>query len=93
MGAGVNALTRDVGVEDVACAYDHFGGVFYQVSDYGDGARDRHFNFYDGDAAAGDGFGGEEGVFGGGEADGGDDADLFDAGVDFFAFHFVQGLG
>jgi hypothetical protein len=86
-------LAGDVGIENIAGADDHVGGVFYEVSDYGDGAGDRHFNFDDRDSAAGDGFGCEESVFGGGEADGGDNADGFDAGVYFVAFHFVVASG
>jgi hypothetical protein len=88
--AGINALAGYVGIEDVAGTDDHFGGVFYEVGDYGDGTGDGHFDFDDGDSAAGDGFGGEQGVLGGGEAHGGNDADGFDAGVNFVAFHFVR---
>ena len=78
-GSGVEASAGSLGVEDGACANQDFGDVFGEIGDHVDGARYGHGDFNNGDAAAGDGVGGEVSVFGGDGADAGDDADLVDA--------------
>ena len=91
--AGVQTLARDVGIEDVSCADDHFRSVFHEVGDHCGGARDGHLDFDDGDAAARDGFGGKERIFRGRKSDGRDDADFFDASADLFTFHGATSSG